>query len=359
MSLRGGETSAVSSTLPMNSTVLRTLISSTVLASAWGCSSEGTSPSASGGDAGTSQGGSAGGPPTGGTSTGGTSADANVGTFFVTLNPSIESTAPYTSIDGKVYSGETPADIIETPVASGNGCTTYVFSRQPCVNVTCSSTQKCAGPDDCRELPALVGVGAVSVTGVGPNILDLSEVNKVYQYAGEISYPGFEDGAAISLSAGGDFYPAFDISTTGVAPVALHAGDYVLSSGEPLLVEWEPGTNPDAGVTVTLNISRHGGSDGYLQCDVEDSGSLIIPAEPIRELIALGVAGFPQLIVTRRTRAEAHVTNGRVALEVSAIANPTLAVEGYCSCFDSSDCGSCSDTTKSVCDSVRRVCISP
>ena len=359
----------------MNRTVLPTLISSIILASSWGCSSEGAPPSANGGEAGTSGGGSAGGPPVGGTSaggssgtsaggtsgasSGGTSSDPDVGTFVVTLNPMEGSSAPYTSIDGKVYSGETPTDVIETPVASGNGCKTVVFSRQPCVNVTCSGTQACAGPDDCRDLPSQVGVGPVSVTGVGPDVLNLSETNKNYQYAGEIPYPGFEDGATISLTAGGDFYPAFDVSTTGVAPMVLHADEYSLSNGQPLLVEWTPGTNQAAGVTISLNISRHGGSSGYLACETEDSGSLTIPAEPIRELIALGVAGFPQLVVRRHTRAEAEVTNGKVALEVEAIAIPTLAVEGYCSCFDSSDCGTCADTSKSVCDSVRRVCVSP
>ncbi|HEX6272772.1 MAG TPA: hypothetical protein VFZ53_07030 [Polyangiaceae bacterium] len=244
-------------------------------------------------------------------------------------------------------------------MASGNGCTTFAFSRYPCVNVTCSGDQKCVGPDDCREPPPLVGVGAVSVSGVGPDVLDLSEVNKNYQYAFEITYPGFEDGDPISLTAAGDFYPAFVVTTTGVAPAVLQASDYLLSTGQPLLVEWTPGTNPAARVTVSLNISRHGGSPGYLQCETEDSGSLTIPADPIRELISLGVAGFPQLTFRRYTRADAQVTNGKIALEVEAIAIPTLAVEGYCSCFDSSDCGACSDTTKSVCDSVRRVCVVP
>jgi hypothetical protein len=217
----------------------------------------------------------------------------------------------------------------------------------------------CAGPDDCRALPSLVSVGEVSLTGIGSGLLVLSEVNKNYQYAGDIAYPGFEDGATISLTAAGDFYSAFSISTTGVAPVMLHADEYVLASRQPLLVEWDPGTNPAAKVTVSLNISRHGGSAGYLQCETDDSGSLTIPASPISELIALGVAGFPQLLVMRHTRAETPVTNGKVLLEVAAIANPTLGVEGLCSCFDSSDCGTCSDATKSVCDSVRRVCISP
>jgi hypothetical protein len=359
----------------MNSSVFPALICSLIFPTSWGCSSEDASPSASGGEAGASTGGtstggtstggtstggtSTGGTSTGGTSTGGTSADANVGTFWVTLNPAAEGASAYTSITGKIRSGATPTDIIETPLASGNGCTTFKFSRQPCVNVTCAASEVCAAPDDCRALPSLVAVGEVSLTGIGSGPLVLSEVNKNYQYAGDIAYPGFEDGATISLTAAGDFYPAFNLSTSGVAPVVLDTDEYMLASGQPLLIEWDPGTNLDAKVTVSLNISRHGGSAGYLQCDTDDSGSLTIPAEPISELIALGVGGFPQLLIMRSTRAETPVTNGKVALEVTAIAHPTLGIEGLCSCNDSSECGACTDATKSVCDSVRRVCVSP
>jgi hypothetical protein len=317
-------------------------------------------------------GGQTGGPPTatGGvrTGTGGASAatggasasNAVLGTFSVTLNPPVgDSADAFTSISGKVYSGEYPTDVIETPSATAGGCTTYEFSRQPCLEVACTTSQVCAAPEDCRERPRLVGVGAVSVSGIGAGPLALSVVNNNYQYAGDIPYPGFEDGATISLTANGDHYPAFTVSTTGVAPVSLSKDEYLLTSGDPLLVEWAPGTNDDAEVILLLNISKHGGSPGYLRCDTVDSGSFTIPAGPIQALIDLGVAGFPQLTVTRRTRGEAAVNGGKIVLDVAADAIPTLAVEGYCSCNDAGDCGSCSDPTKTVCDPLRRLCNAP
>jgi hypothetical protein len=273
--------------------------------------------------------------------------------------PQDTSSSPYTSIIGKIYSGEYPSDVIETPISSGGGCTTYKFSRHSCIDVTCTSSQACAGPEDCRDVPRLVSVGTVSLTGIGADPLKLSAVNNNYQYPNDVPYPGFDEGATITLSASGDHYPAFMISTTGVTPAALEANEYRLAGGQPLLVKWEPGTNPDAEVTIGLNISRHGGSAGYLECEAEDSGSFTIPAEPIQAPIDLGVAGFPQLRFSRWTRGVTEVPGGTIRLELSAVAIPALEVEGYCSCFDSSDCGSCSDSTKSVCDPVRKLCLEP
>jgi hypothetical protein len=309
----------------------------------------------SGGSAGAS--GGAGGSSAG---TGGASGDALLGTFSVALNPAVDASTPaFTTVWGAVYSGAYPTDVIETPVASEGGCTTYQFSRHSCISPMCTGAQKCAGPNDCQATPDLVSVGTVTVDGIGAAPLTLSAVNNNYQYVADIEYPGFEEGAPLSLSATGGAYPAFTIATTGVSPVTLRGTRFELASGTPLLVEWEPGGNADATVSVSLNISRHGGSAGYLECKVSDSGSLTIPAVPITRLIQLGVAGFPQLTLTRSSRAETSVPGGKIALQSTAVVIPTLTVEGVCSCFDSADCGTCDDSTKTTCDSVRKVCLAP
>ena len=168
----------------------------------FGCSSEDKSSDSTGGQTGNPPAGTGGAPPsgTGGArpSGGAPASNAIVGTFSVTLNPAVGAFTPaYTSISGKVYSAEYPTDVIETPATSAGGCTTYEFSRQPCLDVACTSSQVCAGPNDCRERPTLVGVGTVSVSGIGTGPLALSAVNNNYQYAGDAAYPGFEAGAPI------------------------------------------------------------------------------------------------------------------------------------------------------------------
>ncbi len=265
--------------------IVRVSLVLSAAAAAFGCSSDSNEPApATGGGSSTpSTGGSGtGGSGTGGSpgsnggstsATGGAPSDPNavVGTFTVTLSSANELNDSYTSVIGKVYSGAYPSDIIETPLATGNGCTTYKFSRQSCIDVTCTGSQVCAAPEECRDVPRLVSVGKVSVMGIDPGTLMLSGVNNNYQYPADIAFPGFSEGAMISLSATGDFYPAFEVTTTGVAPVVMKADSYLLAPGKPLALEWEAGGNADAQVSVVLNISKHGGSAGYLRCDTTDS----------------------------------------------------------------------------------------
>lgn len=330
------------------------------LVAAAGCSAEKSSGGA-GGSGGAPPGAGTGGSTAGGAGAGGStpSGDAHLGTFAVALNPAIDGTPAYTTVFGKVYSGDYPTDVIETPIASEGGCTTFQFSRHSCINPACTGGQRCAGPDDCREVPELVSVGTVTIEGLGSSPIALSAINNNYQYPADLEYPGFEEGAPLTITATGGVYAPFTITTTGIAPLTLSKDSFELASDAPLLVEWEAGANAEATVSISLNISRHGGSAGYLICETSDTGSLTIPAEPITRLIQLGVAGFPQLTLIRSTRAEASVTGGKIALESTATAIPTLTVEGVCSCFDSSDCGSCEDTSKTVCDSVRKVCLAP
>ena len=283
----------------------------------------------------------------------------DVGTFAVTLNVATNSVAAYTSIFGKIYSAPYPTDLIETPLQQNGECAVYAFSREFCTD-GCTTTQMCTAPDICTEVPSLVSVGTVRISGIGASELTLSGVNNNYQYAGDIAYPGLDEGATISLSASGSYFDAFQISTKGVAPIQLAQTSYSIGPGRALTLAWTPGSAAvGARITVLLNISKHGGSSGYLKCEVADSGSLTIPAEQISALIGLGVAGYPSLQVTRSTQGRASVPTGNVVLDVSSLALPDLAVDGYCSCFSDTDCAPCSDSTKTVCDSVTKLCHAP
>lgn len=326
------------------------------------CSSNGSkSDSATGGS--TAQGGSA--AQAGSSAQGGSSAQSGsgptgtVGTFSVVLNPAIDETGPYTSVFGKVYGDLYPTDVIETAVAENDVCTVYKFSRHTCVSPACTTSQACIEGNVCADIPSLVSVGEVTLAGIGGSSLKLSAVNNNYQFAGEIDYPGFDAGSDITLNAAGDHYPAFSITTPGVAPMELSQDTYTLSKGTPLALEWTAESSGTAKVEVELNISKHGGSAGFLKCEVDDTGTLTIPGDLISALIDLGVAGFPQLSVRRSNYAEAQVNSAKIGLEVAALATPKLEIEGYCSCFNNTDCGSCADTTKSSCDSVKKLCLAP
>jgi hypothetical protein len=291
---------------------------------------------------------------------GGTSAQGPHGTFTIALNPEVEDEPAYTSIYGKVYSGPYPTDVIETVVASDAKCTVYKYSLQACYDPSCTGDQTCVAENVCEARPSPVSVGDVSVTGIGASPLKLSATNLNYQYPLDLPYPGVSEGEPVTLTASGGAFTPFSISAPGVAPIATSESSYLLANDQPLTVNWTPGASSvDAEVTATLNISKHGGSAGYMLCTTTDSGSLTIEADVLNALLGLGVAGFPELLLKRSTRGEATVAGGTIALDVEAVAKPGLNVEGYCSCFNDSDCGSCADKTKTSCDSLKRLCKKP
>jgi hypothetical protein len=291
---------------------------------------------------------------------GGSSAKGPLGTFTIALNPAVEDAPAYTSIFGKVYGGSYPTEIIETVIASDSHCKVYEYSLQACFNPTCTGDQTCVAPNVCEAKPSPVSVGDVTVDGVGPSSLKLSVTNFNYQYPLDLPYPGTTEGQPVTLTASGGAFSAFTVSAKGVAPIATTEASYLISNDKPLTLNWTPGASSlDAEVTVTLNISKHGGSAGYMLCTTTDSGELTIAANVLKELVTLGVGGFPELLLIRRTRGEATVTSGKIALDVQAVAKPPLSIEGYCSCFNDSDCGSCTDKTKTSCDSLKRLCKTP
>jgi hypothetical protein len=282
-----------------------------------------------------------------------------VGNFKVGLNPAVGTLAAYTSIIGKAYSGPVLTPVIETPIKSNSECAVYAYDQQSCIPA-CSTTQTCVATNTCKDNPTVVAVGDVSVAGIGSTTLKLTGVSGNYQYPLDITYPGFAEGDTITLSATGDHYPAFSATAKGVAPLELSATSYTIDTGTALDIKWTAGSSAvGAKVNIGLNISKHGGSAGYLSCDVSDTGSYTIPADLITALINLGVAGFPQLTMTRATKGEAPVSTGVIEFVVEAVAIPNLQVKGYCSCFNSAECGSCADTTKTVCDTVKKLCNAP
>lgn len=334
-----------------------------VLAGLFGCSSDdkgGSSSSAAGSTTAGGGGASGGGASEGGSvPVAGSSAKAPFGSFTISLNPAVEDAAAYTAIFGKVYSGPYPTDVIETVIDSDDNCKVYKYSLHACYDPACPGEQTCVAENVCEAKPVPVSVGDVSVAGIGATSLKLAVTNLNYQYPLDLPYPGVTEGEPVTLTGTGDAFPAFSVSATGVAPIATSESSYLITSGQPLTVNWTPGGDPATEVTATLNVSKHGGSAGYVLCKTTDSGTLTISADVVKALVELGVGGFPELLLKRATHGESTVSGGKIGLDVEAVAKPPLDIEGYCSCFNDSDCGSCSDKTKTACDPLKRICKTP
>jgi len=308
----------------------------------------------------------------GGGSQGGTSASGStvfsllaksVGRFFVKLN----SVAPAnTTVDGTVKDGAEPLSYVETPVSSEGGCTLYKLTAPSCINANSgngcdTTTQVCSATDTCTNYPVKKNVGTVTVTGVetsaGTAPFTLTPVGNSYIVGGDVTtvYPGFTEGSPIKITAAGADYTAFEISAKGIKQLVLGASSYQVGTTTPLNVTWTaPGSASDARIQATVNLSHHGGSKGYIACDVADTGSLTISAAQIAGLINMGVAGFPTLTVIRRSTGTASVASGQVVLSVEASVSPDFSVEGFTSCGGDEAVTPCA--TGTTCNTAVKLC---
>jgi hypothetical protein len=272
--------------------------------------------------------------------------NALVGTFTIELvAPDTSTSTPgYTSVLGKLYDGPVPEQIVWEESNTEGSCT-LLKPRIPFCATPCGGTAVCVEDDTCQSYPTAQGVGTVTVIGVktesGATQFTMDPIANNYQPVGvTLAYPGFAEGDAISVSAaGGSVVPAFSLEATGVASFELTNGTITLDGTSAVTLSWTAAATPSAStVHVLLDISHHGGSKGKIECDLADTGSYTLSATILSKLLALGVAGFPTIIVTRRATDSATTAVGRVDLIVASKVEKTVEIPGVTSCSDDNDC---------------------
>lgn len=312
------------------------------------CSSSEDGPSGAAGAAGsgTSGGSSAGGS---GNSTSGTSSSGSgsvipsdpeqiVGTFAIQMKVD----KGMTSVVGQVADGPVPGNLVWTEKKREGDCRLETPSSPFC-DGGCGA-EVCVADGKCQPYPTGHSVGAVTLQGVrlegGGAELTLKEVAASYQPpAGTtLAYPPFGATDTIAVSATGGDYPAFDLSAPGIDPLELATTDLALSPDKAFVLEWDAATTASSKVHVKIDLSHHGGIKGLIECDAADTGSLTISKEMVAELIGLGVAGYPSVVLTRTSVDTTQLDHGKVQLEVSALVERYLTTPGVESCTTDEDC---------------------
>jgi len=336
---------------------LSTILASCLVFSACGASSEsGPAAAASGGAAGaasasggaagaaSASGGAAGAVASAG-SGGGAANSPLVGSFQVKLSPASASAEASANVVGKVYDGPTPAAIVwENPRV--DGACVLTTPRAPFCSTPCGGSSVCIEDDTCLPYPTSRGVGPVTVTGLktttGEASFIMTAIANTYQPSASVTlaFPPFAEGEPLTFAAAGDYFPAFSLTNYGILPLALSSTELTLKSGQPLNLSWLKGASGIATVHVKLDISHHGGSKGQIECDASDSGALSISAALLTQLLGLGVAGFPTVIVTRQAVASTAIAAGRVELVVSSVVEHAVSIDGLTSCTATEDCPS-------------------
>lgn len=295
----------------------------------------------------------------GGSSSGDDGADADadsgeavgeqLGTFSVQLiAPRVENdgttTPGYTSVLGKVYNGVVPETVVWDTAMTSGACA-LAIPRVPFCSPACGSDMACVADSTCAAYPSAQSVGSVHLDGVKTATstgIDLTAVANTYQAAGvTLAYPAFAEGDSIKLTATGSaFAGAFTASSKGVATLALsNPAAIALVTGAPLALSWTaPAASISSTIHVQLDISHHGGSKGKIECDTADSGSLSVASALVDQLIGLGVAGYPTIIVTRAATGHAAVATGHVDLVVASEVEVPIVVPGVHSCTADDEC---------------------
>ncbi|MBX3264782.1 MAG: hypothetical protein KIS78_23045 [Labilithrix sp.] len=245
---------------------------------------------------------------------------------------------------GKVFDGPALSEVIWEEARAAGACK-LLTPRVPFCSSACGSSAACVEDDVCAAYPAARSAGAVTVDGLrledGATTFVMSPVVNGYQPAAgvKLASPAFDEGDAIAIAAAGDYFEPFAIEAKGVAPLTLSSDVVSLEAEQPAKLAWTPPASPGLStIEVKLDISHHGGTKGKIECAAEDSGALEISAELVTDLLALGVAGFPSVVVTRRAVGSTTIAEGRVDLVVSSSVERPVVVAGLTSCTDDTQC---------------------
>jgi hypothetical protein len=317
-----------------------------------GCSSSGDDDASGGGSKAGAGGSSHQGGSGGSTKT--TTGDKNavIGTFQVKLVAPVEATVGATSVIGTVYdrpSKEVPAWDKE---GSADGDCQLFVPRQPFCDPDCTGkNEQCVSEPNttvstCETKPAEQSVGAVTVKGLrnqsGATELTLDFIANNYQPIGaSLPYPACSEGDDVTLSAAGSsFVSGFSLATKCVVPVGTgFLNDSISIEDKDLTLTWTAPTQSGISkIYIKLEIAHHGGQKGKIECNTEDTGTLTIPASMIKSLKALGVAGFPSIVLRRTATASTTTSVGQIKLVVSSENERFVTIPGLTSCNDKIPC---------------------
>lgn len=188
------------------------------------------------------------------------------------------------SIGVLLYATAPPA--FHTEIAREGACRLSAWEPAFC-DPYCENGTVCMAEGTCVPWPALLVNGTVSVSGTtgGPRTLEPDPRGGLWwsDGPGDLFAPG--EPVVVDVEASDDV-PAFQIQSTGVAPLAH---DFV-TNFEPLPsgdfeITWEPSPMREGRVRAHLITDyAHGTPPVVVDCDSADDGSMVIPAAFVEEL---------------------------------------------------------------------------
>lgn len=239
-----------------------------------------------------------------------------------------------TDLQGQVLDGPTRSALGATEESKRVGACRVLKQQHPFCDPACAAGSACTPSGCVREGKPTVNVGTVEISGATMPVTIMPTGSNVY-----FASPGVVPGAALTLTARGGALPGFSLRGRGVSVVETPTPPLLVQKSRPLAVTWTPA--PAAGkaqMVLVLNIARHAGNPGWLECLVEDTGTFQIDATLIDGLLELGVGGFASLSLSRRSVDSTMVGGGCVEFSVYSDFTRDVDVEGYRSCNADKPC---------------------
>jgi hypothetical protein len=245
----------------------------------------------------------------------------------------------FTAVQGRVLNGVVPSTVRDT--TAQEGACRLLRGRTLFCDPACGASRTCGENGVCIDYPTAQNVGTVSVSGLKAALSLSPNTARFYSSSSTtLPFPGFDEGAALRLSAAGADLPAFSLRGQGVRPLSVDSSDLTVERGQPLPVSWTPATADGAArIHIVLDLAHHGGIAASVECDgLPDTGSFTLPASLVSQLLDVGVAGFPKITLSRRTADSATTSAGCVDLVVLSQVSREVHIPGLVSCGSDSDC---------------------
>lgn len=243
----------------------------------------------------------------------------------------------FTQVEGQVFDAPDPTP--KTEVDAADGCRLLIAQNNFC-DPPCGASGACTAELTCVDKPVAVAVGEVTIDGLAADVTMEPNVTNFYLNLDTLPHPGFEPGAEIELRADGGDGEGFTLQGIGGASFEVLMEEVPLSRELPVALSWTPPADGAATrVHIDVDIGHHGGSPATIECDVDDTGAFEIPATLVTQLFDFGVAGFPEISMTRSTVDSATV-GGRCVDLIVAPTTVELAVviDGVQSCSGNDEC---------------------
>ncbi len=253
------------------------------------------------------------------------------GSLVVSLAAPVDDSPGYTTLIGRFFAGPTPDPAPLKLDTKLGDCELLVPVIPFCIEAC--SPGVCTADDKCTSYPAPLSVGALTVNGLGTELVLAPATSMVVYQSPSLPYPPCAEGTKVTASASG-----FALEADCVAPLTLTGPDPIpVKAGASVQVDWErPSVAGSSRIRIGLDLSHHGGKKGQIDCEVPDTGSFEIPEALVTKLVGLGLAGYPTINVNR-VSVGVDASNPEVSLLLSS--SLTRAVDtGVFSCQDDVEC---------------------